>query len=775
MKGKYLYFATASLFGVLCSLQAFFPFLFLTIVYIFTLFLYKRFSIRQLASMIVIFILFLVSARIASDHNKTSVPPEKSLFYLNFIDDPTIDGDQLQIIALDLQFHEKFLLNYKIKSEKEKSQLETEDFYGLLCKVSGALAKPPQAKNENAFNYREYLRNKQIFWVLTSTEMPLQQCIQEKLNGWRKLKQFRYHEIKFLQDHFPREAAGLSAALIYGDRSLMKPEIISAYQQIGLTHLLAISGLHVTLLLGTIFFIGIRLGVPREGMTNLMFIILPVYAILTGSSPSVVRSVLMIFLVIASIKWRKTLKLLPIDAITLAFCLFLLVRPQIIYDVGFQLSFSVSVAVILSAPLILNHYQHSFSRLLAVSIIAQLAAFPFALYHFFTVSLVGILANLIFVPLYSYVFLPGVYLLVFLQMIFHSVPLPLMSLFSFTIRLSEHLAKILSGLRLGSLIPGRPGMLFLAFYVIVVLAIFLVWENKLIPKRKLIISALCICLLTFQNGWNKLSPFGEVTMIDVGQGDSIFIHLPFGQGNYLIDTGGSLSFPEAKWKQRAQRFEVGKDVVVPFLKGKGITNIDKLVLTHGDMDHIGGAFALIKELKINQILIPSIAETSASEEAIIKEAHKRGIEVLHVYAGEQWKIGSNLFRILSPEKGFSGDRNRGSIVVFAQVGGLNWFFGGDLDQEGEETVLKEYQWLSIDVLKVGHHGSKTSSSNHFLNRLKPKVALISVGEKNRFGHPNEEVIERLKKLYTKIYRTDRQGEITYRFYHNTGTFSAFLP
>lgn len=229
------------------------------------------------------------------------------------------------------------------------------------------------------------------------------------------------------------------------------------------------------------------------------------------------------------------------------------------------------------------------------------------------------------------------------------------------------------------------------------------------------------------------------------------------------------------WRQRAKPYEVGRDVVVPFLKGKGITKIDKLILTHGDMDHIGGANSIIKELKVEEILLPSVAEPSAMEEEIKAEAEKKGINIVHVSSGYRWGNADHQFYILSPDKNFKGERNSGSLAIFARFGGLAWFFGGDLDKLGEERIIQRYPELTVDVLKAGHHGSKTSSSEAFLLQIKPKAAFISVGEENRFGHPHQEVIKLLNEVNAVIYRTDLQGAITYSFYRNRGTFSTFLP
>ena len=171
--------------------------------------------------------------------------------------------------------------------------------------------------------------------------------------------------------------------------------------------------------------------------------------------------------------------------------------------------------------------------------------------------------------------------------------------------------------------------------------------------------------------------------------------------------------------------------------------------------------------------MPSVAEPSETEESLVQLAKKKRIPVVKISEGDHWESGKSIFYVLAPEKEYKGERNSGSIALFAHVGGLNWFFGGDLDQAGEEKIIMKYPQMTIDVLKAGHHGSKTSTSEMFINQIKPKVALISAGEKNRYGHPHNEVLERLNSI--AVYRTDKHGAITYQFYQEKGTFSVYLP
>ncbi|MGX6442817.1 DNA internalization-related competence protein ComEC/Rec2 [Neobacillus sp. K501] len=772
MNGKFLFLAISALLGVLSSQVHFLPFFILVIGYLFFLSKNKCFSFHLLGIVFGIYLVFYLTGYYAELNTKTTIPSTTSTFYLEYIENRKIDGDLLQVVALDQRYDEKVIVRYKIKSENEKETLKIQNFYSRICKVSGQLSTLSIAKNPNAFHYQKYLATKDIYWIVETPFNPLDSCAPVKSTPITWVKNIRFQGINYLEKTFPAEMAALSAALLFGDRSLFDPDLLSDYQRTGIVHLLAISGLHVSLLAAMFFYLGIRIGLTRQFMTNLLLFILPIYAILTGASPSVIRAVLMIFLILLTFKWKKQLKLFPIDAISIALLIYLFFAPKIIYDAGFQLSFAVSFAIILSSTKLLPHFQRAIAQMLVISIISQIAAMPILLYHFFEISFISIVANLLYIPLFSYVFLPGLYLTYFIQLLFGFTPSLLIHFFMNIISLANQLIDYLASIRFAQFIPGRPNWFFLILYILIIFLIMVIWESKSYLMKKQHLLILVMGLFLFQSGWNKVNPFGEVTMIDVGQGESIVIHLPFDKGTYLIDTGGSMQFNMEEWRVRAKPYEVGRDVVVPFLKGKGITKIDKLILTHGDTDHIGGASSVIEELKVKEILLPSISEPSESELTIIHEAKEKKIRIAYISEGSQWKNGKNEFYVLAPEKNFVGERNSGSIAIFAKVGGLKWFFGGDLDQAGEEKIIEKYPDLTIDVLKAGHHGSKTSTNEKFINHLGPRAAWISAGDNNRYGHPHEEVLERLKD--TIIFRTDFQGAITYRFYLENGTFSPFL-
>ncbi|MGV3464012.1 MAG: ComEC/Rec2 family competence protein, partial [Heyndrickxia sp.] len=253
----------------------------------------------------------------------------------------------------------------------------------------------------------------------------------------------------------------------------------------------------------------------------------------------------------------------------------------------------------------------------------------------------------------------------------------------------------------------------------------------------------------------------------------ILIRLPYNRGTYLIDTGGSVVFDVPEWSKRKHPFSVGKDILVPYLKGKGISKIDKLILTHSDSDHIGAAKELVETIKIREVYIsPNSWKKPLMYETLL-HFQKEKISIMEVKDGFGWKTKDSSFQVVYPfEQHYEG--NNDSLVLFAKFGGKRWLFTGDLEQEGEAELIHSHRFQA-DVLKVGHHGSKTSTSLLFLESVQPKIAIISVGKDNRYGHPNQEVLDRLKQEEVKVFRTDMEGEVIYKFTGNNGTFQTLLP
>ncbi|NHM30385.1 DNA internalization-related competence protein ComEC/Rec2 [Neobacillus terrae] len=775
MSGKLIYLSIASLFGILASMESFLILTFFFLMYLFFLYYFKSFPFFRIIAVSIVFVLFLFSSHWILKENHSRIESQQTEFSLVFNSENSIRGDQYETQAMDSKTEEKILVRFKISSEEEKNSLEHFKIPNQLCTVSGELQKPLIVKNPNAFNYEKYLNRKNIFWILRLQKYPYQNCIPIKRTPSSILKEIRMKGVNYLEDYFPEETAAMAAALIFGERAAFEPDLLAAYQKIGIIHLLAISGLHVSLSIGLLYLTGLRAGVSKEKMILFILVFLPAYAILTGGSPSVIRSVLMIFNVTAAAASKRRFSLQPADAISLALMVYIFVNPFAVYDAGFQLSFSVSFSLILSSAFILAQPSSLFESILKASYISQLSALPFLLFHFYEVSFLGIFVNLFYIPLYSFFFLPGVYLLFFWHLLMGTIPDFLNYFFSAVVTFSDTLAKRIALIPWGSILIGRPSGPGLLLFAVIGPIMLVYWEKSLKKKKSWVYFVLPLLLLFIVDAASKIDPRGEITMIDVGQGDSILIKLPFDQGNYLIDTGGSPAFEQDKWRKPPNSFETGRNIVVPFLKSKGIKEIDKLILTHGDMDHIGGSFAVLKSIKVKQIIMPAVSNQNNAVRDVIQIASLQKIPVCMASAGDQWKSRSSFFKILSPEKNFEGDTNTGSLVLYAEVGDLKWLFTGDLDIEGEQSLLKRYPNLKTDVLKAGHHGSRTSTSTEFLETLQPKTALISAGEKNHFGHPHAEVLDKLKKRGIMIFRTDKQGAITYSFFRGKGTFSVFRP
>ncbi|CEG27936.1 DNA internalization-related competence protein ComEC/Rec2 [Bacillus sp. B-jedd] len=774
MKGKLIFLAPPALLGTMLALHGPHPILAAFFLYLIFLTKFKRFSPRVLCIVITIFMLFALAGNHSVQKNHSALSGMEKEFFLVFDSGAKIDGDRFRTIAKDRATGESLSIIYKIKSEREKMLLQRASFFGRQCEVKGTLEQPPHAKNPGGFDYNRYLEQNQIHWILKLDSNPLAKCGTKNVSLVEKLRKYRQEGISHIMANYPLESASLASALIFGEQSLLGEDVMSAYKKIGITHLLAISGMQVTVLAGVIYMFGLRLGIVRERMAIFLLSILPLYAIIAGGSPSVIRSVLMAGILLMGGLRPSSFPISQTGALALSFMAFIFWDPFTLYDPGFQLSYAVTFSLLVSASALKKKHFGGVMLLAVSSLISQIAALPILLFHFFELPLASILANILFIPIYSFILMPVVYFS-FPLSFFEGLAYALGPLMNSLVILSEKLALLLARTPF-QLNPGEQPTTAIVFYAAAVLYSFTVWEKNLKKKWAVAVLLIPFTLLVVQEGGERFSSHtGEVVMIDVGQGESIFVSLPGGKGNYLIDTGGNTDFGKKAWQQTKKDFDPGRDVVVPFLKARGITKLDKLILTHGDEDHIGGAAGIMENIKIDQILVPDMREKSENEEQVIQRARKLQIDVNEVSKDAFWAAGGVKFLVLSPEKNYKGDRNGGSIVLFAELADKGWLFTGDLTEEAEKELVAQYPELKIDVLKAGHHGSKTSTSSYFLEHYKPSTVLISAGVNNRFGHPHKETLERIKEVGAVVYRTDLNGAVIYSFTGKSGTFSSVLP
>lgn len=775
MNGRLFYLSVAAFLGILSSTGKWQLYFLIFILYIICLYIFKNFSSVFFLVIVFFYTIYFFTANHFNHVSISKFSGHESILTVRIDDAISFDGDRLRAVAYHLQNKEKIYVSYKMKTKEEKAVLQKTFLVGALCKIEADLKKPVSFNNPNSFQYKLYLERKRIYWIADIKSLQIQSQESSIAHPLLALRRIRDKEIKIIEENMPPSIAPITAAMIFGDRSLIHQNIIAVYQKIGITHLLAISGLHVSLLAAMIYYLGIRSGITKESMKRFLYFILPLYSVLAGSTPSVNRAVIMMICIMFFSSGENSTRVGALDGLSISFLLLILFDPMVVYDVGFQLSFSVSLGLVLSAPVMLKKRSDKISLLLTTSYIAQLCSIPFILFFFFKTSILGVLVNLIYIPLFSFIFMPLAFLLYFLLRLFGFVPMFLGNFLSLFISLSDHAAIKFSTIPYLEVVTGRQGTFLNLFMMILIIFVLVYWETHSFDKKTGFILLLPWIFLVLISIMPIFRPQGEVTILDVGQGDCIFIRLPYNKGAYLIDTGGVLKFEQEDWRVRSKEFEIGRDVVVKFLNGKGISSIDKLILTHGDIDHVGGAVGVLDGIEVKEIIIPRVKETSEAVKGITKLAKQKETRIVKVSKGDYWKVGAFSFKILNPNMNFDGESNSGSIVISAKIGGMDWLFTGDLDSAGEERLMRSYPFLKVDVLKVGHHGSKYSSNNIFIEKIKPKWALISAGRGNRYGHPHKEVLDILQDIGCKVLRTDENGAITYRFSDEVGTFSVYVP
>ena len=750
--------ALSVLSGTLLALQIHWGAVVLALILL-SLFLRKMsFTILVLSFLFFTFSFFHTIYQEKNHKSVLSHQPEPDIFQVSIDDIPTIDGGSF--ISLATLKNEKILIRYFFSTEEEKRQFQ-EMKPGLTCKVKGQLTEPKPNKNPNMFNYKDYLYHQGIYWILDI--QTFEGCVDQ--SAWKHvLLKLRYEGLKRVERLFPPSTVGVTQALLFGETEMVANDTMKAFRELGVVHLLAISGLHVGLLFAFLYYLLIRIGITKEAVSWIGIAFLLCYIVLTGASPSVIRASSMLIVLILSEKMAWKIRV--IDSLSVVFLFILLYEPFTVFNVGFQLSFMVSFSLVLSSGAILRA-SSSFRQLCNVTVVAQLSSLPVVIYHFYEFPIIGFLTNLLYVPLFSIIILPLVLIVYFLTS-FLSIEW-FMTFYEIILNGVQWGSSIMASFPFSTVVMGRPHFLILLGYLIIIYTVMVGMERG---KMKLS-SGLMLLFATFHLLINAYHPYGEIVFIDVGQGDATLIKLPYNRGTYLIDAGGEVDFRKERWEEKRHHFSVGEDVVVPFLKSKGIASIDTLILTHGDLDHIGGADDVLEEMKVGEILISPGSQEKPEVENIVRMALEKRVPVKEAMYQVDWSGEKEGLHIVSPlDRVYEG--NNDSIVIYGEIASLKWLFTGDLEEEGEREIIQTFD-LPVDVIKVGHHGSNTSTTEEFLNETDPAFAMISAGETNRFGHPHPEVVERLKERGIAIYNTGTNGGITYRFWGEKGTFSAHLP
>lgn len=624
------------------------------------------------------------------------------------------------MLSLEIMGKEKLIGSYFFLTEEEKDSFLVSYSLGDTIYFEGNLVLPSKNSVFNLFNYKEYLERKEIYYLV---EIIMIQKIDSSKNLLYQLKNKINHHISKYQ------SSSYLQAFLLGDMSKIDDDILATYQKNGVSHLLAISGMHVSFLSGMLLllFKKIRFSTLIQYLSVILFLLF--YMILSGNTPSISRAVILFSLI--SINKVFDLKISTLQLLLITFCLLVINNPNILFDVGFEYSFLISFYLILFQKK-LN--QDSYLKgLFQISFFSFLVSLPISILYFYQVNLFSIFLNLVFVPLVSFIIFPLSFLTFLLPF--------LDSVFSFLTQFMETLSLFFSNHLSFLLIFRKPHLVWIFFYYFFLLLFR--YDYKKIGSLGIIL------LLSYQYFYLFLFPQTFFIMIDVGQGDSLLIHS--NNHTLLVDTGGKIEYKREKWQIRKTK-TIAEKTLIPLLKSYGIRKLDYLILTHGDTDHMKEANNLVRDFSVSQVIFNPDSYNDL-ELSLIKLLERRKIK----YYQNVKRVGLGNLQLSFLNTKLYDNENDNSNVLYFSYFNFQFLLMGDASKKRESDILVNYNLQNIDFLKVGHHGSNTSSSKEFISKISPKYSLISVGKDNRYGHPKDSVLDILKD--TKIYRTDINGSI----------------
>ena len=657
----------------------------------------------------------------------------------------------------------KFLM-YTKKSENKLK-------YGDYIELSSEYTKPDHNKNFKGFSYRNYLKQGGIYGIIK----PIGKVNVIRRNEYNFIYTISNNVRDIIMEKTSKnlsdEAKNVFLGILLGEKSQISNEINTYFKDSNMAHILAVSGAHVSYVILAMTIILNKTGKKISAISTI--IVLVFFMTLANFTPSVVRACIMsIIALVAKILYRKS----DIYNNLAISCLLILINnPYNIFNVGFQLSFLGTLGIVILneklSKIIKQKWlskEHKKSKLykinelilnmIVISVSVQLLIIPIMLINFNTLSLNFLISGIIVTPVFAGIMLIGI-----LSLITGNLGIYLFPMLEILINLLVFISKFISHIPFLRIIVKTPNKLWIiSYYIVLILIIFLSGEiaTRLIKdkhiKRKLakkiIIIVLSICLI---GQWIQNFRFKELEIhfIDVGQGDSTLIITPYNKV-ILIDGGGSSKTD----------YDVGKNVLVPYLLDRRINKIDYMMVSHFDNDHCGGLMYVLETLKVKNILISKQANISKEYKEFIQLAKEKKINIIVVKQGDVIAIEKDVkLNVLYPPYQLNfDDLNNNSIVAKLVYKKFSMLFTGDIEKEAENKLIEKYSKdiLKSTVLKVGHHGSNTSSTEDFIKLVNPKIALIGVGKDNNFGHPNADVLSRLESA--KIYRTDLCGEISIR-------------
>ena len=630
-----------------------------------------------------------------------------------------IDGDKLSI-----SFNENLVGTYYFKSPEEKDEFK----FNLNDKVyvKGDLNVPSNNSIFNMFNYKKYLYYKGILYSVLIDKIELRS---RNDNFFYKVKNFVNNRIKKIDNEY-------LYAFILGETYYMDNDIYNNYKVNGVTHLFSLSALHVSVFSSIMYFFLKKIKVNEIFSLIVISLFLLFFSFISSFSISMLRA--LIFFILSSLNKIYKLNIKNINILYITLCILLFVNPNYIFDIGFKLSFLITYFIILFNKK--NKLNNKLFSLTVISFISFLASLPLVINMSFEINIIGFISNIFFIPFVTYILFP----LSLLTFIFS----PLLIIFEYLSYFMELVSMFFSEYLNLTLVCHC-----LKFYEIIIYYIFLYFFIK--NKLFIIFHFIYILYLFFFAYFDHNS---YIYFIDVGQGDSSFI-ITENDINILIDTGGKYIYQKDMWKKRSKEYNLMLSSLIPFFKSIGIKKINYLVLSHGDYDHMGEAINLIENFKVEKVIF-NCGEFNELEQKLLNILDKKKIPYYSCI--KELNIDDNKLYFLQTKE--YDNENDNSNVIYTELNGYKFMFMGDASTTTEKEIMNKYNLSDIDVLKVGHHGSKTSSGKEFIDDINLKYSVISVGKNNRYGHPNKEVLNTLEG--SKIYRTDEDGSIMFKIKNN---------
>lgn len=677
----------------------------------------------------------------------------------------------------------QYINEYKIETEKinniklkKKFILLTKNKeieYGNKIKLEGTYIKPSKSRNYKGFDYSNYLKTENIYGTIEQNGKI--ELIKEKNINYLFINLYKVKNkiIKNINNKFPEETRGLFLGILLGDKSSIEENVRQNFADSSLSHILAVSGTHISYVVICISVLFKKLKLNKNIRKVLTSLVLFMYLYLVDFSVSATRAVIMSTIVIMQMLFYR--KQDTITTIAFSSIIILINNPYSILNIGFLLSYGGTIGIILFVNRISIESKEDFFQrfksylkdICIVTISAQTIIMPIIIYYFNTISFTFIISNIIASLIIGPIIMIG---LVIIAISFFKIPIIslIIRFYNILIVILVRTADIISKIPMSKIYLKTPTTLEIIFYYSVVFLIaLLIYIKK--SNRKFIKKTIQIYIYNlknfFINNRNKVLIFIsivslisitsikipkelKINFIDVGQGDSCLITTPQNK-KVIVDSGGSESY------------DVGKNVLLPYLLDKRITKIDYIMISHFDTDHCKGFEYVLENIKVKNVIISKQSETSENFKQIMKIIRKKRINLIIVQKETKIKIDNfTTVDILSPQsENIADNMNDNSIVAKFEAYNFSILFTGDASEKIEKELIKENINLKSDILKVSHHGSKTGTSEEFLKSVKPKIALIGVGENNKFGHPTKDVIKRLTENKIKIYRTDTDGEI----------------